>query len=105
MAGGDADRQYGENRTGALRRVASRLHRRQGHRRRDHRIEEARKALVEIGAAQRYEARGATGLDIDDTGLAQLGQVVAEARLRAEVVELAAGHARALVAGEHSDDR
>jgi hypothetical protein len=80
--------------------IAFQSRRRRLGRGRDDRIEQAWKALVEFGAAQRE----AGNLGAGHAGLAQLGEVVAEIGLGAEIEELAAIHRHAFVASEISHD-
>ena len=74
-------------------------------RRRNNSIQETWKPFIEIGAPQRHEATRAFGPDMDDPGLTQFAQMVAERRLGAEVQELATGHGVFPTSGKVADDR
>lgn len=60
----------------------------------DHAVEQAGKAAFEVVAAQRGEFAGADRLGPGDTGLAQLGEMIAEVGLRGQAEEHRAVHRR-----------
>lgn len=73
--------------------------------RRNNGIKETGKPFIEIGAPQRHEATCAFGPDMNNPGLTQFAQMVAERRLGAEVQELATGHGVLPTSGKVADDR
>ena len=70
----------------------------------DQRREKTREALVEVGPPEADQALRSFGADINESGLPQLRQMVAQARLGAEMKELAAGHFALIALRQGRDD-